>query len=313
MNDKQKAHLEYGRKILPGRGEADEHYTQTGGHEDKYFGKWLVENALDIDPLTGKKVLAQVKSACLWAARDTERFERYVRKYPRTDTVRGLHDRYRAEQNGEDMDPSVYVYRMRGPLSGDLLEPQICKIGCADIGAAARVAAQSKKAAVGYFPDVELELKCQQPAALEKLLHEKFKDRQVAVPGREWFEVSTEQVDKAVQELEYDGKLWRDGEWVHVGRKPGPPAKKRRKWSTKKTAALLIYKKVLPNLETMTDDPSCLHALFEQTGLEPDEARAGLQWLVEKGYLDKWNDGRLTPSTKFYKRWAGKHSGEAGE
>lgn len=303
MNDQQRKHFEYGRLMLPGRQLAQEHYERTTGREQEWFGNWLIANGLITDPVTGNEALRPVRAACLWAAEEPERFERYVKLHPRVKTVRGLHTLWKTEQKGEDNDPSVYVYRMSGALSGELLEPKICKIGSAQKGASARIASQSKKAAVGYVPKIELVLKCQKPAILEKLLHERFKNRRAEVPGREWFKVTPEDVELAVQEMESDGKLWRDGDWVQIGRKPKPPVKKRKKWSKKKLAAHQVFKKVLPNVEMMSDDPSSHAMISEQTGLEPNEAKAGLQWLIKAGYLDKRGNGGLTPSAKFYEHW----------
>lgn len=220
MNSNQRIHLDYGLKMLEGKLEASRNYYLRGGHEDKEFGKWLIDTGLDIDPLTRKKASRPVRAACLWAAEDPHRFENYAKKYPRSLTARSLHDRYRAEQNGVNTDPSVYIYRMLGPLSGEVLEPQICKIGYADEGAAARVNAQSRKAAVGYIPKIEMELRCHNPIRLENLIHRKFKDRQVKVPGREWFMVSLDEVEEALQEMERNGLLWRDGDWIYMGRRP---------------------------------------------------------------------------------------------
>lgn len=220
MNSNQQVHLEYGQKMLDGREEANHTSDNFGGHADKLFGRWLLSEGLNIDPLTGKKVLRPVMAACLWAAEDIDRVRRYAKNYPRVLTIRGLHTLYLAEQNFGGTDPSVYVYRMLGPVSGELLEPSICKIGCANNGAAARVASQSRKSGVGYRPSIELELKCNNPARLEKMIHSHFKDKKLDVPGQEWFEVSIDEIEKFITKSIRDGIFWQDGDWIHFGRRP---------------------------------------------------------------------------------------------
>lgn len=215
MNEQQKIHLEYGRKLLEAENRANDDYfiRHSGGHLEKMIGENRKEMGLDIDPWTGKIADRPVKAACIWAARDEDSFIRFATENPNCSTVRGLHTLYKEIQKGEG-DPSVYVYRMRGPISGELLEPQICKIGCADHGAAARIKAQSKKSGVGYIPEIERIFKCERPKVLEKLLHKKFASFKVAVSGQEWFRVSPEDVDEALSEAERKRQLHLNGDWV---------------------------------------------------------------------------------------------------
>ena len=142
-------------------------------------------------------------------------------------------------------------------------------------------------------------MKCQNPKSLEKLLHDRFADRQVKnVPGREWFQVSPEQVNEAIEKLIIEGRLWRGKKWIHLGR----PPKRRKDWSEAKKAAYQIFERVLPNIQVMSCGPSNIESLSEQSGLKPTEAKAGLQWLVKHKYLDACGEGYLIPSAKFYKK-----------
>lgn len=301
MNNDQQTYLEYGQRLLKLRRESDDLSDRIGGAYDRQFGHRVVEEGLHVDPVTGKKVDRPTRLACMWAAEDIDRFKSYIARYPNVKKVRGLYDRFSQEERGEDLDPCVYIYRMKSPLSGQIFEPQMCKIGYAKAGAAARVASQSKKAAVGYIPNIEIMIKCGNPERLEKLLHTAFEDKHIKVAGREWFNVLPDDIEAALEQFESDGILWRKGGWVHFGRRA---KKKRKDWSSEKTAAYVLYKKILPRWYPLaSDDPSSINMIAEDCGLGEDAVRAGLAWLIEHKYLDRWDGGQLTPSEKFQKEW----------
>lgn len=299
-------YLEYGRKLLEGREEADSLSDRHRGHYDKNYGDWKKGEGLALDPVTRRQALRSVQSACMWAAEDAERFQQYCTRYPRVTTIRGLHTLYSREQR-EDLDPCVYVYRMKSLVSGEILDPQICKIGLARAGADRRIAEQSRKAAVGYEPNIEHKFKCVHPERLEKLLHKKFRDQRIEASGREWFRITPAEVNDAIAELEADCQLWREDEWVCLGRRPGNIPKKR---NPAQTAAHKLYRELLPRLVVISNDPSSISALADDSGLSADEVKAGLNLLVRSGYLDSWEGRKLTPSRKFYEQWRKKRAKE---
>tara|TARA_R110000744_G_C19064442_1_gene529377 strand:+ start:52 stop:627 length:576 start_codon:yes stop_codon:yes gene_type:complete len=98
--------------------------------------------------------------------------------------------------------PAVYVYRMESAITGELLEPTICKIGATLICPNSRVNQQVVVASAGYVARIELVHTCDDPFELESYLHDYFKDNWVDAGGKEWFKVTTEQIKLAIEAKE---------------------------------------------------------------------------------------------------------------
>jgi len=91
--------------------------------------------------------------------------------------------------------PSVYVFRMESVVTGELLEPSICKIGATLVGAAGRAMPQ-----FGYVARMEIVHECDDPFEMEEYLHNYFCEDRVDAGGKEWFKVTIDQVRQVIKQ-----------------------------------------------------------------------------------------------------------------
>jgi len=91
--------------------------------------------------------------------------------------------------------PSVYVFRMESVVTGELLEPSICKIGATLVDASGRAMPQ-----FGYVARMEIVHECDDPFEMEEYLHNYFCEDRVDAGGKEWFKVTIDQVRQVIKQ-----------------------------------------------------------------------------------------------------------------